>query len=59
MIYDSLGNFGDYLCLHLHFKSVHAFIKENNPAAMAERKYEVNHKGAFAGILADVFKGFR
>ena len=48
MIYDSLDNFGDYLCLHPHFKSVHAFIKKNNPAAMAEGKYEVNNQGAFA-----------
>ncbi|MBU2621706.1 MAG: YhcH/YjgK/YiaL family protein [Proteobacteria bacterium] len=50
MIYDSLVNFGDYLCLHPHFKSVYTFIKENNTAAMAEGKYEVNNQGAFVLI---------
>jgi biofilm protein TabA len=50
MIYDSLGNFSDYLRLHPHFKSVDAFMKENNPASMAEGKYEVNDQGAFAMI---------
>jgi len=50
MIYDSLGNFSNYLCLHPHFKSVHAFMKENNPASMAQGKYEVNDQGAFVLI---------
>jgi len=50
MVYDSLGNFGDSLCLHPHFKSIHTFIKEKNPAKMAEGKYEVNNHGVFALI---------
>jgi YhcH/YjgK/YiaL family protein len=50
MIYDSIVNFGDYLSLHPHFKSVHAFMKENNPASMAQGKYEVNNQGVFVLI---------
>lgn len=50
MIYDSLGNLSDYLCLHPYFKNVYEFIKDNNLSAMAEGKYEVDKEGVFALI---------
>lgn len=56
MVYDSLDNFSFYLSLHPHFKSIYAFIKEKNPAAAAEGKYEVNNPGAFALISEYITK---
>ena len=56
MIYDSLGNFGNYLCLHPHFNDVYDFIKGKNMPDMAEGRYEVNGHGAFVLIKEYVTK---
>ena len=47
MIYDSLGNFSEYSCLHKNFKNVREFIRDNSLQDMTAGKHEVNIHGAF------------
>jgi biofilm protein TabA len=57
MIYDSLNNFSGHFCLHPYFRTVHEFMKNNDPASTAEGKYEVNNDGVFALISEYNTKG--
>jgi len=52
MIYDSLNNFGMYLCMHPHFADALAFLKKHEGAlpALASGSYDINSSGAFASI---------
>lgn len=54
MIYDSLNNFGMYLCLHPHFADARAFLKEHEAdlQTLAPGSYDINNSGAFALISA-------
>jgi biofilm protein TabA len=52
MIYDSLNNFGMYLCLHPHFTGVLAFLKthEGILSDLMPGSYDINSRGAFASV---------
>ena len=52
MIYDSLNNFANYLCLHPHFTGVLAFLKthEGIQSDLMPSSYDINSRGAFALI---------
>lgn len=56
MVFDSIENFSNYLCLHPHFNNVYDFIKGNNMSDMAEGRYEVDSHGAFALVKEYVTK---
>ena len=56
MVFDSMENFNNYLCLHPHFNNVYDFIKRNNMPDMAEGRYEVNGHGAYALVKEYVTK---
>jgi biofilm protein TabA len=52
MIYDSLNNFNDYLCLHPHFADALAFLKNHEDSLddLMPGSYDINSSGAFASI---------
>lgn len=52
MIYDSLNNFGSYLCLHPHFADALTFLKVHGAdlSALIPGSYDINSSGAFASI---------
>jgi YhcH/YjgK/YiaL family protein len=52
MIYDSLNNFTNYLCLHPYFTGVLAFLKthEGIQSDLMPGRYDINSRGAFALI---------
>jgi len=52
MIYDSLNNFNDYVCLHPHFADALAFLKEHEGTlpALMPGSYDINSSGAFASV---------
>jgi YhcH/YjgK/YiaL family protein len=56
MVFDSMENFSNYLCLHPHFNNVYDFIKGNNMPDMAEGRHKVNSHGAFALVKEYVTK---
>ena len=56
MVFDSVENISNYLCLHPHFNNVCDFIKENNIPDMDEGRYEVNGQGSFAMVNEYVTK---
>ena len=56
MIFDSMENFSNYLCLHPHFNNVYDFIKGHNMPDIAEGRHEVNGHGAFALVKEYVTK---
>lgn len=52
MVYDSLNNFTNYLCLHPHFTGVLAFLKsyEGIMPDLMPGSYDINSRGAFASV---------
>lgn len=50
MIYDSLNNFGLYLCMHPQFTDVLSFLQNHEPplSALPPATYTINSSGAFA-----------
>lgn len=56
MIFDSVKNFRNYLCLHQHFNDVYDFIKKNDMLSMADGRYEVNGHGAFVLVKEYITK---
>lgn len=54
MVYDSLNNFTNYLCLHPHFADALVFLNEHEAdmSALLPGSYDINSSGAFASISA-------
>ena len=52
MIYDTLNNFSNYLCLHPQFSDALAFLKKHEAglAGLEPGTYDINSSGAFASI---------
>lgn len=48
MIFDSLDNFNNYLCLHHDFIDASGFIGRHDLAELPQGKYEVGSPGLFA-----------
>jgi len=54
MIYDKIGNFKQYLCMHEHFKDVLRFLESMPVSERADGRYEINDQGAY--VIIDTYE---